>query len=101
MNKYRRASLRARLHFLFTGEIKGYWYLASRVVFSTYVTYLMTKYPELKEKEGFDKESFGAITNFLNNPGIPFRELKPYIQRFEKCNSLPNVIDLFSNKEIS
>lgn len=100
MKKYRRAPLKTRLHFLITGEIKGYWYLASRVVFTTYVTYLMSKYLELKENECFDEKEFRAITHFLNNPGIQFNELKPYILRFKKCNSSPSMIDLFSNNEI-
>ena len=42
-----RATLRMRLHFLFTGEIPGYWYNAQTDVMTSYLQYYLEK---LKDK---------------------------------------------------
>lgn len=93
MSNYNRASLKVRLHFLFTGEIKNYWYLAEKIILSTYLDYLMQHYPEFKETEDFDKAAFEAVADFLNNPKIPLKKIKPHILRFEKKKSLPGCYD--------
>lgn len=83
MSKYNRVPLKTRLHFLFTGEIKDFWYVADRMVKSTYLEYLMQRYPDLKKEKDFDEEEFGAITKFLNKR-IAVSELKPHIFRPER-----------------
>lgn len=40
-----------RLHFLFTGELPGYWYNAQADVFQAYLNYYMSKDPKDAEDE--------------------------------------------------
>lgn len=40
-----------RLHFLFTGELPGYWYNAQADVFQAYLNYYMSKDPKDAEEE--------------------------------------------------
>lgn len=98
MSKYNRAPLKVRLRFLFTGEIKKYWYLADRMVRNTYLDYLMQHYPEFKKEKNFDENSFGAITEFLNSPKISVDKLKPHMFRFAKKKSLTGCYDFLPEK---
>ena len=93
MSKYNRASLKTRLHFLFTGEIKDFWYLVDRMFRSTYLDYLMQHYPGFKEEDGFDETAFGAVTDFLISRKVPLEKLKPHILRFKKKKSLSGCYD--------
>lgn len=50
-HKQYRATLKMRLHFLFTGELPGYWYNAQADVFQAYLNYYMSKDPKDAEDE--------------------------------------------------
>lgn len=93
MSKYNRAPLKVRLRFLFTGEIKNYWYLADRMIRNTYLDYLMRHYPEFKTKKDFDEKGFDAVTDFLNGNKVSVDKLKPHIFRFVKKKSRSGCYD--------
>lgn len=77
----RRAGLKERLHFLFTGEIPSYWYKANMDVRMTLVQALAD--PEFSYcKENKDKpEMLKNVTDFLATTRFSYKSIEKYIFR--------------------
>ena len=82
MNKKRkdRATLRMRLHFLFTGEIPGYWYNAQADVMTSYLDFYVKKLEKAETPE--EKKRIGNILDVF----ATHRFNKKQIQDHIPCN---------------
>lgn len=77
----RRASLKERLHFLFTGEIPGYWQKANNDVRMTLVQALADpEFPFVKEHKD-NEEMLKNVTDFLATTRFSYKTIEKYIFR--------------------
>ena len=77
----RRAGLKERLHFLFTGEIPGYWQKANNDVRMTLVQALADpEFPFVKEHNDND-EMLKNVTDFLATTRFSYKTIEKYIFR--------------------
>lgn len=77
--KIRRASLKERLHFLFTGEIPGYWDKANSDVRTTLIQALADPdFPFCKENK---PEKIDIIIDFLGTTKFSYKTIEKYIFR--------------------
>ena len=77
----RRAGLKERLHFLFTGEIPNYWYSANMDVRMTLVQALADpEFPFVKEHKD-NEEMLKNVTDFLATTRFSYKSIEKYIFR--------------------
>lgn len=77
----RRAGIKERLHFLFTGEIPGYWQKANNDVRMTLVQALADpEFPFVKEHKD-NEEMLKNVTDFLATTRFSYKSIEKYIFR--------------------
>ena len=85
-NRIHRASLLARLHFLFTGEIPGYWTQAQYDVLSVFIEKTRSEITDDEKKDALEFRLSCYYTSRINP-----HQAKSFIPRHHRDTSYINV----------